>query len=60
MLALLVAVLVQSPAPVQVAGYERTEVMIPMRDGVKLHTVIERPVSASGPLPILLHRTPYG
>ncbi|HWC73732.1 MAG TPA: CocE/NonD family hydrolase [Gemmatimonadales bacterium] len=60
MVTLLLAIFVQSPATVQVAGYERTEVMIPMRDGVKLHTVIERPVSASGPLPILLHRTPYG
>ena len=36
------------------------EAMIPMRDGVKLHTVILRPRDAKGPLPILFSRTPYG
>jgi putative CocE/NonD family hydrolase len=36
------------------------EAMIPMRDGVKLHTVILRPRDAKGPLPILFTRTPYG
>ena len=36
------------------------EVMIPMRDGARLQTVIERPVGQTGPLPILLRRTPYG
>ncbi len=34
--------------------------MIPMRDGVRLQTVIFTPKQASGPLPILLQRTPYG
>ncbi|MEO7987833.1 MAG: CocE/NonD family hydrolase [Gemmatimonadales bacterium] len=38
--------------------YERREVMIPMRDGVKLHTVILVPGGASH-APILLTRTPY-
>jgi len=38
--------------------YDRREVMIPMRDGVKLHTVIFVPKGASG-APILLTRTPY-
>jgi putative CocE/NonD family hydrolase len=38
--------------------YTRREVMIPMRDGVKLHTVILVPKSAKG-APILLTRTPY-
>ncbi len=38
----------------------RTEVMIPMRDGVRLHTVILRPEKAAGPLPFLIQRTPYG
>ena len=33
---------------------------MPMRDGVKLQTVILTPVGATGPLPILLRRTPYG
>jgi uncharacterized protein len=36
----------------------RREVMIPMRDGVKLHTVILVPRGAKG-APILLTRTPY-
>jgi uncharacterized protein len=38
--------------------YDKREVMIPMRDGVKLHTVIVLPKSAKG-APILLTRTPY-
>jgi len=36
------------------------EVMIPMRDGVHLQTVILAPVDQKGPLPIILSRTPYG
>ena len=40
--------------------YTRTVAMIPMRDGVKLHTVIMRPAKDLGPLPFLIHRTPYG
>ncbi|MGN6620033.1 MAG: CocE/NonD family hydrolase, partial [Sphingomonas sp.] len=38
--------------------YTRKEVMIPMRDGVKLHTVILIPKGAHD-LPMLLERTPY-
>ena len=38
--------------------YTRSDVMIPMRDGVKLHTVILVPKGASH-APILLTRTPY-
>ena len=38
--------------------YTRREVMIPMRDGVKLHTVILIPKGAKE-APILLTRTPY-
>jgi len=38
--------------------YTRREVMIPMRDGVKLHTVILIPKGAKN-APILLTRTPY-
>ncbi len=34
--------------------------MIPMRDGIRLQTVIEAPVDHRGALPILLTRTPYG
>ena len=40
--------------------YTREEVMIPMRDGVKLHAVILRPADQSSPLPFLLERSPYG
>jgi len=35
------------------------EAMVPMRDGVKLYTLILTPRQATGPLPILLERTPY-
>ena len=38
--------------------YARREVMIPMRDGVKLHTVILVPKAAAH-APMLLTRTPY-
>lgn len=43
--------------------YTRQEVMIPVRDGVSLHTVIFRPQNSGTtgtPLPFLLQRTPYG
>ena len=36
------------------------EVMIPMRDGVRLQTVIFSPKKTHGPLPFLIDRTPYG
>ncbi len=38
--------------------YERRDVMIPMRDGVKLHTVILVPKGTKG-APMLMTRTPY-
>jgi putative CocE/NonD family hydrolase len=38
--------------------HERREVLIPMRDGVKLHTVILVPKGAKG-APMLMTRTPY-
>jgi putative CocE/NonD family hydrolase len=40
--------------------FEYREVMVAMRDGVRLQTVIMTPVERRGPLPILLRRTPYG
>jgi putative CocE/NonD family hydrolase len=40
--------------------FDFQEVMVPMRDGVRLQTVIMRPHGVAGPLPILLSRTPYG
>jgi len=39
-------------------GYQ--QVMIPVRDGVHLQTVILAPADQKGPLPILFRRTPYG
>ena len=52
----------ETPAKLQPAtesfDYARREAMIPMRDGVKLHTVILVPKGASH-APILLTRTPY-
>src|SRR5947209_10962117 len=52
----------ETPATLQPAttelDYTRTEVMVPMRDGVKLHTVILVPKGAQH-APILLTRTPY-
>ncbi len=40
--------------------FDVREVMIPMRDGVRLHTLVYTPRDAAGPLPILFRRTPYG
>jgi putative CocE/NonD family hydrolase len=40
--------------------YNKKEAMIPMRDGVKLHTVIFTPKQPSEKLPFLMLRTPYG
>lgn len=45
-------------APKTYADYDKRDVMIPMRDGVKLHTVIVVPKGASK-APIILTRTPY-
>ncbi|MGH9702948.1 MAG: CocE/NonD family hydrolase, partial [Candidatus Acidiferrales bacterium] len=41
-------------------NYSKQEVMIPMRDGVRLHTQIYAPKKAQAPLPFLITRTPYG
>ena len=42
--------------------YARQEAMVPMRDGVRLHTVILRPAHTNPGemLPFLMARTPYG
>jgi uncharacterized protein len=45
-------------APTDSYDYVKREVMVPMRDGVKLHTVIVVPKGAHH-APILLTRTPY-
>ena len=43
-----------------ITHYKKTSVMIPMRDGIKLYTVLLTPVDAPKPVPILIQRTPYG
>jgi putative CocE/NonD family hydrolase len=40
--------------------YTRKDEMIPMRDGVRLHTQVFTPAPTSEKLPFLLIRTPYG
>jgi putative CocE/NonD family hydrolase len=50
----------QAPASASLVTFVKGEEMIPMRDGIKLHTVIFTPNNSSEPLPILLTRTPYG
>src|SRR5512134_849926 len=42
------------------AEFTASHAMIPMRDGVKLHTVVFAPREAAAPLPFLFRRTPYG
>ncbi len=49
-----------TPLPDQSVKFVRTEAMIPMRDGVKLYTVILTPENQTESLPILMGRTPYG
>ncbi len=39
--------------------FEIREEMVPMRDGVKLYTLILTPKNSGEPLPIILMRTPY-
>ncbi len=40
--------------------YRKTSAMIPMRDGIKLNTIILSPVGSKQPSPFLIQRTPYG
>lgn len=50
---------VQSQVQTQ-SPFTHERVMIRMRDGTMMATVIQRPRDKTGPLPILLMRTPYG
>jgi putative CocE/NonD family hydrolase len=43
-----------------VKEYDKREVMIPMRDGIKLYTVILIPRNIRASMPFLIQRTPYG
>jgi len=44
----------------QITQYKKTTTMIPLRDGVKLFTVIYSPVAPTGTYPFMIERTPYG
>ncbi len=44
----------------QAKQFTRTAEMIPMRDGVKLHTIIYAPKEHKAPVPFVMMRTPYG
>ena len=50
----------QNVRPDLPALFEKREVMIRMRDGMKLHTEIYAPRDARETLPILMERSPYG
>src|SRR6185312_2366292 len=47
-------------AAVAAQKYSQQDVMTPMRDGVRLHTLILTPPGEHGKLPFLITRTPYG
>ena len=57
---LLLAVGVQAQQSEVKPAFKFEEVMIPMRDGARLQTVILAPNNQKEPLPILFRRTPYG
>src|SRR5689334_7260801 len=40
--------------------YTKSEYMVPMRDGVKLYTIVYAPKDTTLVVPIMLLRTPYG
>ncbi|MGA7217887.1 MAG: CocE/NonD family hydrolase [Candidatus Sulfotelmatobacter sp.] len=50
----------EQPAPPPKPLFNFQEVMIPVRDGIHLQTVILTPLNQQEPLPILFRRTPYG
>ncbi|HEY7211719.1 MAG TPA: CocE/NonD family hydrolase, partial [Bryobacteraceae bacterium] len=58
--ALLVTLLLAFAAPPNKPAWQYRHVMIPVRDGVHLETVILTPADQKAPLPILFRRTPYG
>src|SRR5713226_9881120 len=40
--------------------WDKTEVMIPARDGARLHTLIYSPKNSTAKLPFIIERSPYG
>ncbi len=59
-LALVPLVSAQETSPPARPIFQFQQVMVPVRDGVHLQTVILTPVNVTKPLPILFRRTPYG
>jgi putative CocE/NonD family hydrolase len=62
---LVIASAARAPLPAQappdtVPGYTGRREMVPMRDGIRLHTLIYAPKGHTDPLPLLMLRTPYG
>ncbi len=56
-----ISLIVASSAYAQASqNYEKTNCLIPMRDGVKLNTDVYTPKTASAQLPFIFSRTPYG
>ena len=60
MLSLLLPAIAQAQQPSSTPLFQLIEVMVPVRDGVRLQTVILAPAGQTAPLPILFRRTPYG
>jgi len=58
--ALLCCLLLCGCARKESSQWDKTDVMIPARDGVKLHTLIFAPKGAGAALPFLIERSPYG
>ncbi len=51
------------PAPASAQAYTKSEAVIPVRDGARLHVVLLRPAGSEKKgetLPFLMQRTPYG
>jgi putative CocE/NonD family hydrolase len=58
--AALAAVLLLAGCTKQPTEWNKIDVMIPVRDGVKLHTLVFSPKNSSEKLPFLIERSPYG
>src|SRR5262249_17409799 len=61
LLFVIASLVIAANASAQVSqNYEKTNYMIPMRDGVKLSTDVYAPKNVSAPPPFIFSRTPYG
>ena len=50
----------QEISPEKITTYVKRTFMVPMRDGIKLFTVVLFPKDCSRKVPVLIQRTPYG